>query len=284
MITRTRTRAPLAALLAVLIGLGTSLVVSPAAAVATHGSVSRGVVLDIAPRIDMAIAECPVDAATLTWGFKETFRSYISGAIANGEWTVADGATYETPDFGWADGEGSYDSETGEGLIAFTGSITFTGHGDILNTTVANPQLQFVDVDTAILLLDVSGTTQEGEPVSDLGVPFVELDLTGALEIVDGTLVVTDATAVLSATGAAAFGTYPEGEPFDPVTLTAELDGSCATASVVDDPTVPEENDTGESDPASSIASLWWLWVLLALVVIAAVIAAIVIARRRRNA
>ena len=82
--------------------------------------------------------------ASLTWGFKETFRSYISGTIANGEWTVADGATYETPDFGWADGVGSFDPSTGEGTISFDGSIRFTGHGGVLDTTVSNPQLRLL--------------------------------------------------------------------------------------------------------------------------------------------
>ncbi len=85
-----------------------------------QGSVSRGVVLTIPAKVTTAAEGCPVDDATLTWGFKETFRSYISGSIANGEWTVADGATYETPDFGWSDGTGAYDPDGGEGLIAFT--------------------------------------------------------------------------------------------------------------------------------------------------------------------
>ncbi len=196
----------------------------------------------------------------MTWGFKESFRSYISGTIANGEWTVADGATYETPDFGWADGEGSYDGETGKGLVEFTGSITFTGHGDILNTTVGNPQFQFVDAGTALLILDVTGTTQEGEAVSELGVEFVELDLADVVQIVDGILTVTDATALLTPAGAAAFGTYPEGEQFDPVSLTAVLDASCADEVTV----APGGNDSSPvAESASLVASLWWVWVLI---------------------
>src|SRR5690606_16003506 len=89
-----------------------------------QGSVDRGIELTIAERMLRMAAGCVADAATLSWGFKEAFRSYISGAIANGEWTVADGASYETPAFGWSDGEGSYDGTSAEGLIAFTGSVT----------------------------------------------------------------------------------------------------------------------------------------------------------------
>jgi len=246
---RARNQALIAAVLAVLVGLGASLGASPTAASAT-----------ITAGTATSAAACPVAGATLTWGFKESFRSYISSTIANGEWTVADGATYETPDFGWADGEGSYDGETGEGLVAFTGSITFTGHGDILNTTVANPQFQFVDASTAMLILDVTGTTQEGEAVDELDVEFVELDLTDAVQIVDGSLTVTDATALLTPAGAAAFGTYPDGEPFDPVSLTAEFDASC-----VDEVTVAPggEDANAVTESASLVSSLWWVWVLI---------------------
>ena len=38
---------------------------------------------------------CDVVSASLEWGFKESFRGYIDGSIANGEWTVAEGAAYE---------------------------------------------------------------------------------------------------------------------------------------------------------------------------------------------
>lgn len=234
-----------------------------------QGSVSRGVVLDIAPNVATAAAGCPVDDASLVWGFKESFRSYISGTIANGEWTVADGATYETPNFSWPAGEGSYDAETGEGLVAFLGSITFTGHGGILNTMVSNPRLEFVDADTAIVIVDVTGTTQEGEPVSETGVQFVELDLTDAATLSDNELVVTDAPATLTPVGAAAFGTYSEGEEFDPVSFTLALDPACAVAA----PT-----DTVDAEPTSG-ANLWWIWLIVALVIAAVV--AVVLMRRR---
>src|SRR3546814_3461048 len=45
---------------------------------------------------------CDVVGGELSWGFKESFRAYISGSIAAGEWTTSGGATYETPSFGWS--------------------------------------------------------------------------------------------------------------------------------------------------------------------------------------
>lgn len=167
---------------------------------------------------------CTVTNAQLDWGFKESFRSYISGSIANGQWTVADGASYETPSFGWSGGTGSFDGQSG--TVSFVGSITFTGHGGALDTTVANPVIEFVDSESAVLLLDVSGTTQLGVPVDETGVPFAELDLANVTRDGD-TLTVTDASATLTSTGAESFGTYVAGEPLDPVSITLQLDGEC---------------------------------------------------------
>ncbi len=176
-----------------------------------------------------AAPDCTVTASSMTWGFKESFRSYVSGTIANGEWTVADGTTYETPSFGWAAGTGSIDA--GVGRIAFAGSIEFTGHGGILDTTVANPALVFDGSSTASLLMDVSGTTQQGAEVDQQAVPFASVDISGA-EFGDGTVTLTDAPATLTGEGAAAFGTYPAGEALDPITLELTADPACTVAPV----------------------------------------------------
>lgn len=262
-----RLRAWIAALALVLTAAGLS--VGATAASAETGP---------APRITTAAEDCPVDAATLTWGFKESFRSYISGSIANGEWTVADGATYTTPDFGWSEGKGTYNPDGG--VVQFAGSVDFTGHGGILNTTIAGPQLRFIDADTAVLLLDVSGTTQDGAAVDKQGVEFVELDLSGAVERADGALIVTDAPAVLTSAGAAAFGTYAAGEGFDPVSFTLPLDSACAS------PAEPTEAQTMTAEPVASGPDLVWLWILLAAVLLLLVAAAVVVilVRRRRAA
>ena len=172
---------------------------------------------------------CVIDDATITWGFKETFRSYISGAIANGAWTVSGGAEYETPNFRFPAGTGEVDPALDAGAIEFAGAITFTGHGDILNTTIGNPVIEFRS-DGASLLADVTGTTQDGEAVDERAVEFVTLDLDGAVgtERSSGNLSITGIPATLTDAGASAFGTYRAGEPFDAVTLDVEFAGECA--------------------------------------------------------
>nr|WP_284329406.1 HtaA domain-containing protein [Demequina litorisediminis] len=114
---------------------------------------------------------CVADA-TLTWGFKESFRSYIESTIANGEWTL-DGVTEEGGLFTWSAGEAVIDAATTTGTVAFEGAVDFTGHDGALDTTIANPVIE-LSADGTYLLLDVSGETQAGETVEQTGIRFAE--------------------------------------------------------------------------------------------------------------
>ncbi len=243
-----------------------------------QGSVDRGIELTIAESAVMIAAGCVADAATLTWGFKEAFRSYVSSSIANGEWAVADGASYETPSFGWSDGSGSFDSAPEEGLITFDGSVQFTGHGGVLDTTIANPQLRFDGGGKATLLLDVTGTTRDGEAVNALGVEFATIDLSAAERAAtEGELSYAGAPAVLTAAGSDAFGTYPAGEPLDPITVS--FSSECADLEAAPLPDGEAAGDTTEESDLS-----WMIWAGIALLLIAAAVAAVVIIRRRATA
>ena len=182
------------------------------------GALALAVMLAAAP------VTCTVDGATIDWGFKESFRSYISGTIANGQWTVADGATYATPDFGFSGGTGTL--EAGTGTIAFPGSIEFTGHGGILDTIVANPQLRFDGSDSGMLLLDVSGMTQEGLPIDEKAVEFAVVDLRSATTT-NGTYDLAAAPVTLTSAGAKAFGTYDAGTALDPIAVSFSASQAC---------------------------------------------------------
>jgi hypothetical protein len=239
-----------------------------------QGSVDRGIVLDIAAAGQVG---CTVEGAELHWGFKDSFRAYIDGSIANGEWTTADGATYETPLFTWASGVGGYDATTEDADLAFTGSVRFTGHGGVLDTTIANPRV-VVEGDRAVLLLDVTGTTQSGEPVAQAGVEFADLDLAAAERGGGGDLVAfRGIPATLTAAGAAAFGTYPEGEALDVLDLRITLDRGCVTPIVAD----------GEPRPATTTISPQtpvWPWILAALAAVVLAVGAVLLTRRLRRA
>lgn len=242
-----------------------------------QGSVDLGVVLDIAVAAEL---QCTVSDATLVWGFKESFRAYIDGSIANGEWTTDGDVGYATPVFTWAGGSGGAD-EDGALDVAFTGSVRFTGHGGVLDTTVANPRI-VVDGERAVLLLDVHGTTQDGAAVEQSAVEFAELDLDAVTATGEGdTRTWTDVPATLTAAGSAAFGTYPGGEALDPITLTVTAEG-CASAPA---PTAsPEETGAPIDDVATSSGWPLWATILIVVLVLLAIAVLVAVLLRRRRA
>lgn len=207
-------------------------------------------------------SQCVVEDAAMTWGFKESFRSYISGSIARGEWTVADGAQYETPNFRFVGGTGAVDARAQTGAIDFTGAITFTGHDGILDTTIANPVIELRQ-SGAVLVADITGTTQAGDVVDERAVDFVTLNLDEATsrDRSASRLALAGIPTVLTDAGARAFGTYQAGEPFDPIDLELDFAGECAA-------------------PADTA---WLYWVAGGLVV-AGVVAVSVSLTRRRSA
>ncbi|HWM33608.1 MAG TPA: HtaA domain-containing protein [Pseudolysinimonas sp.] len=237
-----------------------------------QGSIDAGVPIVISPRAELG---CTVESASLRWGFKDSFRSYLDSAIANGEWTTTGDAGYETPEFSWVSGTGGRGDEDDRMLIAFDGAVRFTGHHGALATTIADPAIE-VDDDSATLLLDVTGTTQDGRDLVRVAVPFAELDLAAA-ERADGDGVIEFAgiPAVLTPEGAHVFGTYAAGEQLDPLALTIPAGDCTATgASAVQAATA--------SDEPAGIAPGWiWLAVAGLLAVIGVAAAAIRLRGRR---
>jgi len=216
-------------------------------------------------------ATCTVENANLEWGFKESFRAYIDGSIANGEWTTADGASYDTPLFSWTSGTGAISPEDLTGDVAFAGSVRFTGHGGILDTTIANPVIRFDGPQHATLLLDVTGATMEGDPYSEAAVPFVELDLSGVGVVArtDNVVRVDAAPATLTAEGAVAVPNYEAGSDFDPVSLEFTVGPDCDL----------EAGLIGDATPfLGGVVAL-----VTSLVLIAVVAVVVVILRRRRR-
>ena len=122
---------------------------------------------------------CEITDGALSWGVKESFRAYISGSIANGEWETSDGAAYETPDFHWTGGTGSFDPETGTGSVSFAGAVHFTGHDGVLDLVLANPTIAFEDDGGAALLLDAKSNDMEGDVAVDTEQEWVGEIVTG---------------------------------------------------------------------------------------------------------
>jgi hypothetical protein len=228
---------------------------------------------------------CTITGGTLTWGFKESFRSYISGSIANGSWEPVDGATYTTPDFGWSGASGTFDPEALVGDVHFTGGVHFTGHDGLLDSTIANPTLSFAGDGTGRVLLDVRSLGMEDAMAGNTDavqvltqVPFVTLDLSSVAPQAAGDEVTIAGSAVPTAItddGFAAFGNYDVGTAFDP----ASFSFTVACAAPEPEPTATEDTMTTAATPVPAAsdepADLGWLaWVggALGLVAVAGVV------------
>ncbi|HST38475.1 MAG TPA: HtaA domain-containing protein, partial [Conexibacter sp.] len=181
------------------------------------------------------------------WGFSNRWRCYVVGNIARGGIVVSGGAT-QVPDTlatgGLCNGRnagseivrfgirsGFYDPETGELALSLRGTVRFWGHdyhvpGDTrpqLDTTFSNLRL-FAEGDTGTIYADVTGATMEAPvPVTRLDVPLVTVTLPSDPVGRDGGLDWSGLETTLTAEGAAVFGSYPEGEQFDPIALSADF-------------------------------------------------------------
>ena len=173
---------------------------------------------------------CAVEDVSITWGFKESFRAYISSSIANGSWEVSGDVGYEIPEFTFTGSSGFLAPDRSLGEVGFTGGIVFSGHDGILETSLQNPELVMTGPREATLVLDVTGDTMEEVSVNQQNVDFASVTWDGSWETVDadqGVWRVVDAEVTLTQVGSEAFGTYPAGEVLDPMSFTLSLTPGC---------------------------------------------------------
>ncbi|MFE6820653.1 HtaA domain-containing protein [Streptomyces sp. NPDC057677] len=165
-------------------------------------------------------------AAAVDWGVRRTFREYVTGAISQGRWTLADGAQDGGALFRFTNGKGTYDPKKGTLDAAFAGSVRFTGaHLDLTLGKVAVK----VTGGTGTLSADVTsaGKTDRAVPL----VTFAARDLTPK----NGLAAVTEAPATLTEGGAKAFGgMYKAGTAMDPVSLAVTVDAKAALPALPD--------------------------------------------------
>jgi hypothetical protein len=234
---------------------------------------------------ETVIGECTVEDATLTWGFKEKFRSYVSGRIASGDWSTRDGAKYETPEFIWSNGVGGVDTK--QGSIEFAGAVDFTGHGGALDLTIENPKIVFEGSNNATIFLDYAASdiseaiAGKGKKEASPGTPFVSMELSAAKREVDGnTVTLTAIPTRLLGPGAALLDQYGEGERFDDATLVYTLAAGCDPEAAVSEEAVASVS----KKVLPSKGGPPFLWVGLgAFGLLALLIAGTVFALRRRT-
>ncbi len=176
----------------------------------------------------MGSDRCSVRSWEITWGFKESFRSYLSGTIARGGWETDGNISYDTPFFTLAGTSGFLGPEGDRGEVSGYGSITFSGHEGFLDQRVSAPKLVIESANRAALYFAVVGDTQEGVTVDEASVRFAEVNIVRySVDPGAGVWSVVSAPVVLTAAGAEAFGTYPAGEPLDSMDIAIRVGPGC---------------------------------------------------------
>ncbi|WP_407562637.1 HtaA domain-containing protein [Streptomyces sp. 184] len=236
--------------------------VAVAAATLLTGTLAVGA--DVAAAPPAQAAARTVDGGRLDWGIKESFLTYVTGPIAQGEWTLLDGAA---SGFRFHSATGSYDPETGALTAAFGGGVRFTGHEENgthrLDMTLRGFTVRIAD-GRGTLHADVAGKDRKtGRMSTSSQAALASLDLGGLDMRGGGSPVVLDGVpAALTAEGERAFaGYYPAGTALDPVSLSVDVrassSGSGSGSGSGDDPPPSgkpedggEKRDRGEGKAA----------------------------------
>ena len=195
---------------------------NPAQPVCTPVTVTKQVPVKAANKAPAASADGKVASADLGWGVRDSFRNYIRGGIANGSWDL-NGTTYSNNAFQWAKGTGSF--KDGKGSISFTGSVHFTGHHGILDTTISNPRLE-INGKTAVLYATMVGNDMDGKSHNYGEVALLNVDVSG-LQVSGDKISISGAGTTITAEGTKAFaGFYEAGKDMAPLSFSASLSGA----------------------------------------------------------
>ena len=170
-----------------------------------------------------------IKSANLGWGVRDSFRNYVRGGIANGTWEL-NGTSYSSDAFNWSNGTGTF--KNGKGSISFSGSVRFTGHHGILDTTIANPRLE-INGNSGTLYATMNSNDPSGKATNYGEVALLKVDLSGLQSSADA-VSVNGAATTLTAEGAKAFaGFYEAGKDMAPLSFSAAINGAKTTTKTV---------------------------------------------------
>ena len=170
-----------------------------------------------------------IKSANLGWGVRDSFRNYVRGGIANGSWEL-NGTSYSSDAFNWSNGTGTF--KGGKGSISFSGSVRFTGHHGILDTTIANPRLE-INGNSGTLYATMNSNDPSGKATNYGEVALLKVDLSGLQSSADA-VSVNGAATTLTAEGAKAFaGFYDAGKDMAPLSFSAAINGAKTTTKTV---------------------------------------------------
>ncbi|MGS2587624.1 HtaA domain-containing protein [Streptomyces hebeiensis] len=152
--------------------------------------------------------------AAVDWGVRRAYREYVTGPVAQGGWTLSDGALDGGALFRFPRGKGSYDVGKATLDAGFAGRVRFTGTG--LDLTLSGVRVEVAD-GKGTLYADVVDSA-EGSPPRD-AVPVVTFEAEDFTPK-NGLTALTEVPTKLTSQGARTFGTrYAPGTEMDPLSL-----------------------------------------------------------------
>ncbi|AZA12571.1 HtaA domain-containing protein [Corynebacterium choanae] len=171
-----------------------------------------------------------VTQSAIAWGVKTSFRSYITGSIAKGSWSLS-GVSERGGVFQFAGSGGSFDPAQSSGTLTTTGEVRFSGHGGILDLRLSDPAVVIAG-STGQLVATVSSQDTSGNP-RDYGRVVLATIAVDELQTSDDA-VSGSGQVYLTEVGAQAFGDFYEpGTALDPIRFQARLgEGSSCTTGV----------------------------------------------------
>lgn len=223
-----------------------------------------------------------IKSANLGWGVRDSFRNYVRGGIANGSWEL-NGTSYSSDAFNWSNGTGTF--KGGKGSISFSGSVRFTGHHGILDTTIANPRLE-INGNSGTLYATMNSNDPSGKATNYGEVALLKVDLSG-LQSSSDAVSVNGAATTLTAEGAKAFaGFYDAGKDMAPLSFSAAINGAKTTTKTVSETVYEGEGcDPVTGKPLASTGASGVEGTLVAgFIAVAAGAGAVVYTRRRKKA
>ncbi|WP_314609156.1 HtaA domain-containing protein [Rothia mucilaginosa] len=223
-----------------------------------------------------------IKSANLGWGVRDSFRNYVRGGIANGSWEL-NGTSYSSDAFNWSNGTGTF--KNGKGSISFSGSVRFTGHHGILDTTIANPRLE-INGNSGTLYATMTSNDPSGKATSYGEVALLKVDLSGLQSSADA-VSVNGAATTLTAEGAKAFaGFYEAGKDMAPLSFSAAINGAKTTTKTVTETVYEGEGcDPVTGKPLASTGASGVEGTLVAgFIAVAAGAGTVVYTRRRKKA
>lgn len=223
-----------------------------------------------------------IKSANLGWGVRDSFRNYVRGGIANGSWEL-NGTSYSSDAFNWSNGIGTF--KNGKGSISFSGSVRFTGHHGILDTTIANPRLE-INGNSGTLYATMNSNDPSGKATNYGEVALLKVDLSG-LQSSSDAVSVNGAATTLTAEGAKAFaGFYDAGKDMAPLSFSAAINGAKTTTKTVSETVYEGEGcDPVTGKPLASTGASGVEGTLVAgFIAVAAGAGTVVYTRRRKKA